>query len=164
MPPPSTTMRRYSSWVTRVVALVIDSLVPAVVLTIGAVIGWPHYVYGVERQWCLDGSCSTQLVTEKSGLGPTWYIGVVIAVLFTLANKGYLEGHSGKSIGKRMLSCTTIADASGRPLGVGRAILRVVLLCVDFLICYVGVLWPLWDSKRRCLLSDQLTGAVVIKD
>lgn len=41
--------------------------------------------------------------------------------------------------------------------------LRQILLMVDFAICYIGVLWPLWDQKKQCLLSDKVASAIVIK-
>ena len=51
---------------------------------------------------------------------------------------------------------------TGEPLGFGVNLLRQILLAVDFWICYIGVLWPLWDSKHQCLISDKATGAVVL--
>ena len=79
-------------------------------------------------------------------------------------NKAYREGTTGKSIGKQITGYTTLKEETGEPLGFGMGFVRLLLLWVDFAICYIGVLWPLWDAKRQCLLSDKVTGAVVYKD
>jgi hypothetical protein len=79
-------------------------------------------------------------------------------------NKAYREGTTGKSIGKQITGYTTLKEDTGEPLGFGMGFVRLLLLWVDFAICYIGVLWPLWDAKRQCLLSDKVTGAVVYKD
>ena len=78
--------------------------------------------------------------------------------------KAYREGTTGKSIGKQITGYTTLKEDTGEPLGFGMGFVRLLLLWVDFAICYIGVLWPLWDAKRQCLLSDKVTGAVVYKD
>ena len=60
----------------------------------------------------------------------------------------------------------TLVDEArrGEELGFGTAFGRLLLLWLDFAICYIGVLWPIWDKDRQCLLSDKLTKAVVYKD
>ena len=79
-------------------------------------------------------------------------------------NKGYREGKTGKSIGKQILNYTTYDEASHLPIGAKAGCIRVVLLWVDFAICYIGVLWPLWDVKKQTFLSDRFTSAIVLKD
>ena len=97
-----------------------------------------------------------------SGLHPAFYVLIALAAGFTLWNKGFREGRTGKSVGKQLLGFTTLSQATGKPLGVVRATLRCVLLVVDFALCYLGVLWPLWDDKRQCLVSDKVTGSIVV--
>lgn len=151
--------RRYATWIERVISYIID-YVPALVLQlIGFVLGWPHTEV-VER----DFGGYNYTVTQTSGYGITVYLFSLLGILWMLWNKGYLEGSTGKSIGKRMTGLTTVKEDTNQPLGPGMGIVRVILLWVDFFICYIGVLWPLWDPKRQCLLSDKVTTAVVFKD
>jgi hypothetical protein len=126
---------------------------------VGYGIGRPSYslqtqsINGVEYQVSVGGE-----------LRPAFYVFITIAVGFTLWNKGFREGRTGKSIGKQLLGFTTLSQATGKPLGIGRATARCVLLVVDFALCYLGVLWPLWDDKRQCLVSDKATGSIVVGD
>ena len=79
-------------------------------------------------------------------------------------NKGYREGTTTQSLGKSALNMHTVQLSNGQPLGFGVAVGRLLLLYVDFFICYIGVLWPIWDKDRQCLISDKATKAVVYKD
>ncbi len=148
-----------ASWVLRVVSLLVDMVVPLIILLVGAILSWPEY-----ETVARETAGFSYSVAGQSGFGPLFYVGELLALAFYLWNKGYREGKTGKSIGKQLTGYTTVKEATCEPLGVGMGILRALLLLVDFLICYIGVLWPLWDAKRQCLVSDKATGAVVYKD
>ena len=156
---PEQSGRPYAWWISRVGCWLIDAVVPAVLILVGYGIGRPTYsletqsINGVEYQ-----------VSVASGLHPAFYVLIALAAGFTLWNKGFREGRTGKSVGKQLLGFTTLSQATGKPLGVVRATLRCVLLVVDFALCYLGVLWPLWDEKRQCLVSDKVTGSIVVGD
>lgn len=121
----------------------------------------------VVRQGELYGTPYSYTTVETSTsaigilLGLLFYL---LGILFMVWNKAYREGTTGKSIGKQVTGYTTVKEETGEPLGFGMGFVRLILLWVDFAICYIGVLWPLWDAKRQCLLSDKVTGAVVYKD
>lgn len=157
--------RMYAEWVWRVIAYLIDDIAVIVVNIIA-------YVF-----YLMAFSSSYELV--DTGYGYTYpvytssfnFFPFLIALILWLAglifyfwNKGFKEGTTGKSIGKGMTGYTTVDEATGEPLGAGKGCLRALLLFVDFWICYIGVLWPLWDAKRQCLISDKATNAVVFKD
>ena len=151
--------KSYATWAWRVIAYIIDEIIPWILVLIGSALGWPSTEV-VNRD--IGGYSYT--VTQSTGFGVFYYIMALLALAFYIWNKGYREGSTGKSIGKQMTGYTTVKEETGEPLGVGMGILRCVLLWVDFFICYIGVLWPLWDAKRQCLISDKATGAVVYKD
>ena len=160
--------RQYAEWIWRVLAYIID-YIPAGVL---AGIGYLFAILltstsSVVRQGELYGTPYSYTTVERS----TSAIGLILAFIFYLLalaywiwNKAYREGTTGKSIGKQITGYTTLKEETGEPLGFGMGFVRLLLLWVDFAICYIGVLWPLWDAKRQCLLSDKVTGAVVYKD
>lgn len=152
-------VQRYASWGTRVLGYLIDLAAPFALLLLGAVIGWPHS----EVQTRDVGGYSYQIIVQ-SGYGYAFYIGLLLAVAFWFANKGYLEGKTGKSLGKRVIKCTTVSQLSARPVGPGFGCLRALFLALDTAICYLGLLWPLWDPQRQCLVSDKLTRSVVVRD
>ena len=149
----------YASWAYRVLAFVIDMVVPWILGLIGYLLGGPTTEV-VTRSY--GGYEYT--VTESTGFGLIYYIMWLIGLAFYFWNKGYREGTTGKSLGKQLTGYTTVKEDTGEVLGFGMGALRAALLWVDFAICYIGVLWPLWDQKRQTLVSDKATGAVVYKD
>lgn len=145
-------------WVDRVGCWLIDSAIPATLLVIALALPETYktrlkYEDGI--QWSN---------TTSDGPHSAFYILIALAIAFILWNKGYREGRTGKSIGKSLFGFTTVSISTDKPLGVWRATARCALLAGDFVICYIGVLWPLWDDKRQCLVSDKVTGSIVVAD
>jgi uncharacterized RDD family membrane protein YckC len=83
---------------------------------------------------------------------------VVIAVSIYLAIQ---VGQTGQSPGMRVVGLKCIGERTGQPIGGGLGFVRSLAHLVDSLICYVGWLFPLWDSKRQTL-GDKIMGTVVI--
>ncbi len=148
--------RTYANWFLRVLAYIIDVIPLAILTGIGWLLGAP------ETQTVTTGNGFS--VTTTSGLGIWYWLFWGLGLLWWVYNKGYLEGTTTQSIGKKALGMHTVGQMDGQPLGFGTAFGRLLLLYVDFFICYVGVLWPIWDKDRQCLLSDKITKAVVYKD
>lgn len=154
MPGVSPSGQLYASWIQRVGAYLIDILPAVVLMSIGAALGLPDT--------SVDPTTGT--LDSIGSFKPIYWVFWLVSMVYLFWNKGYREGTTGKSIGKTALGLTTIHEATGKPIGFGMAVLRYLLLGIDFLICYVGVLWPAWDAKRQCLVSDKATTAVVLKD
>ena len=90
-------------------------------------------------------------------------LAVVLGVLsFALLayNRWYLAGRTGQSWGKRMLGTHLHKESTGRPTGMWMAFVRDVCHILDALPCYLGFLWPLWDSRRQTF-ADKIVGTVV---
>lgn len=159
MPAPNPAM--YADWGKRVLAYIID-YIPAAIL--GA-IGYGIIFSGaMSNATCVTTdagvSCnSTEASPVASFIGGLF---LIAAVVYWLWNRVWKMGKTGSSIGMGVIGTKAVKEATGEPLGFGPNLLRQILLAVDFWICYVGVLWPLWDSKRQCLLSDKSVGAVVL--
>lgn len=145
----------YAGWFLRVVAYIIDVIPAAILSGIGYLLAGPQTetttVSGVE-------------VTTTTGLGLVYWLFWGLGVLWIVYNKGYLEGTTTQSIGKKVLGMHTVGQMTGQPIGFATAFGRLLLLWLDFAICYVGVLWPIWDQNKQCLISDKATKAVVYKD
>ncbi len=140
--------REYAPWIWRVLSFLIDQA-PLLVLSI---------IFASVSSFAAESGGPSSIISAIT------FILWIVSVVYWFWNKGYREGKTGKSIGKQLTGYTTVKETTGEPLGVGLGCLRALLLMVDFWICYIGVLWPLWDAKRQCLISDKATGAVVYKD
>jgi uncharacterized RDD family membrane protein YckC len=74
----------------------------------------------------------------------------------------YLGGSTGQSYGKRMVGTRLLKEADGTFIGGGAGIGRYFVHILDGIPCYLGFLWPLWDSKRQTF-ADKIMGTIVIK-
>ncbi|MEU2773621.1 RDD family protein [Streptomyces sp. NPDC007162] len=72
------------------------------------------------------------------------------------------EGRTGQTIGKKALGIRLVKEATGQPIGVGMAFVRRIAHILDSLACYLGWLWPAWDSKRQTF-ADKVCGTIVIR-
>ena len=50
---------------------------------------------------------------------------------------------------------------TGEPIGFGMSVVRQIAHFVDAIICFIGYLFPLWDSKRQTL-ADKIMTTVVL--
>jgi uncharacterized RDD family membrane protein YckC len=84
-------------------------------------------------------------------------------VAFVVWNSGYQAGTTGYSLGRKIAKNKLVSEATGQPLGAGQGILRYFAHIVDAIICGVGFLFPLWDSKRQTI-ADKIVKSVVVAD
>jgi len=54
-----------------------------------------------------------------------------------------------------------ISEKTGQPIGFGMSVGRMFAHIVDFIPCFVGYLFPLWDSKRQTLADKIMTTVCV---
>ncbi|WP_405553394.1 RDD family protein [Streptomyces sp. NBC_01171] len=89
----------------------------------------------------------------------------LVGFLFMIAFVVYQiiqEGKTGQTIGKKVVGTRTLKEDTGQPLGGGMAFVRQLAHMLDSLPCYLGYLWPAWDSKRQTF-SDKVCGSIVIR-
>ncbi len=89
-------------------------------------------------------------------------IGVLTSLAFFVWNTCMKQGRTGYSIGKGVLGMKLISEKTGQPIGAGMAFVRYLCHIVDS-ICYIGYLWPLWDSKRQTF-SDKIMSTIVVNE
>jgi len=167
VPGRSATGRQYAPWGARAFSFFIDTL--PVLAILGIDLAAERFMGGTEVITRNLGDDQYQITQTH---GPSSLIGTALTVAwigYWFWNKGYLEGKTGKSLGKRLTHEVTLSDATGKPLGVGWGCLRALLVGLEFVLgfCLIGLvlwLWPAWDIKRQALLSDKLPGAVVFRD
>jgi uncharacterized RDD family membrane protein YckC len=83
------------------------------------------------------------------------------AIAWTAYNRWYKAGTTGQSLGKKVLNLRLVSEETGQPIGTLMAFVRDICHIVDAIICFVGYLFPLWDTKRQTI-ADKIVKTVVI--
>jgi uncharacterized RDD family membrane protein YckC len=130
----------YASWIVRVGAYLLDALPAWVLIAIGASLLAHGGVGGA--------------------IGAIFYLAALGWVGY---NRWYRAGTTGQSLGKSVTNVRLLSEQTGAPIGGGMAFLRDLAHFVDAVICYVGFLFPLWDSKRQTL-ADKIVNTVVVRN
>ena len=135
----------------RFLAISIDTLIQ---ILIGAAV-----LAAVAGLWSLLGEAA-------SGRGP-WFLAVLVITVFLLFY-GYFMGFEafwhGQTPGKRLVGLRVLS-VTGRPAGIGEAILRNLLRVVDQLpgVYAIGILTMLISSRHQ-RLGDLAAGTVVVHE
>jgi uncharacterized RDD family membrane protein YckC len=146
---------------TRVLAWLIDYIPYLIIVGIG---------YGIEAATqetvCVSDTSGYDLgdfcATGNSTLGVTAFLlSVAIGLAYIVWNYGYRQGTTGSSIGKGIMKFKVVGEATGQPIGFGMSIVRQLAHIVDGIICYIGYLFPLWDSKRQTI-ADKIMKTVCL--
>ena len=88
-------------------------------------------------------------------------LGFLIGLGITIYNRWIQAGRTGQSWGKKALNLKLVSASTGQPIGAGMAFARDICHILDSLACYIGWLWPLWDSKRQTF-ADKILSTVVV--
>jgi hypothetical protein len=70
-------------------------------------------------------------------------------------------GKTGQSWGMRRVGIRCISEATGLPIGVGAAFLRLIFHAVDSLTLGIGWIRPAWDVKRQTF-ADTFAHTIVV--
>jgi uncharacterized RDD family membrane protein YckC len=101
---------------------------------------------------------------------PFLLIGLVVPFLFFLGLLvgiaggiyfGAQIGETGQSPGMRVVGVKCVHQQTGQIIGSGAGILRWLASSLNSLICYVGWLFPLWDTQHQTLADKIMTTVVV---
>jgi uncharacterized RDD family membrane protein YckC len=85
----------------------------------------------------------------------------IAAFVFAIWNYGYRQGTTGSSVGKSVMKFKVVSEKTWQPIGFGLSIVRQIAHILDSLVCYLGYLWPLWDSKRQTFADKIMTTVCV---
>ena len=139
----------YANWLYRVGSYLIDALITsAVPIVARALIG----ALGL-----------TDAFGTPRGAGLVIYlVSLAVSLAIFIWNSLVRQGSTGQSVGKQALGTRLISVRTNQPIGAGMAFVRQLCHILDALPCYLGYLWPLWDSKRQTF-ADKLVGTVVVR-
>jgi uncharacterized RDD family membrane protein YckC len=135
---------RYAGVVSRAIAFVTDAMI-VVVFTIASIAG----VNLIASTLGAGPRELAQIVTPILAVAPPLLLVIYESALWTLA---------GRTPGKALLGLR-VTRADGRPVTLGSAVVRALVLVVVF----VGALWSLVDRRHQGL-HDKLARTVVIYD
>ena len=119
---------------------------------------WIHRVGGLLVDWIPYGIVVA--IGRLTGSTAVYYLFLLIGIGYWFYNRWILGGQ-GQSLGKRVVGMRLVSEETGQPIGTLNAFLRDLCHFVDFIICFVGYLFPLWDAKRQTL-ADKIMRTVVI--
>jgi uncharacterized RDD family membrane protein YckC len=145
----------FASWPVRVGGYLIDSL-----LTLP---GYILYWIGAPKTFSMSttvGDTTNATSGSDSGNIPVMLLGIVIMLGIGIWNR-WIKGGQGQTVGRKVMGITLLGEETGQPIGTGKAFVRDLAHIVDSLICYIGWLFPLWDSKRQTL-ADKIMKTVVV--
>ncbi|WP_156689344.1 RDD family protein, partial [Mycobacterium sp. Marseille-P9652] len=165
-PPPEPAIRTlptesYAPWLTRALAFVIDYLPYVVILGIGSAIYFSTMQstcvtditqYDVNQYCAQQPSVIGQLLQWLSNL---------VGLAYLVWNYGYRQGTTGSSLGKSVMKIKVVSEVTGQPIGFGMSVVRQIAHFVDAIVCFIGFLFPLWDSKRQTF-ADKIMTTVVL--
>lgn len=91
----------------------------------------------------------------------------LVAFVVVILNYVVRQGRTGQTVGKSMLGLKLVQNASGKPPGLGKSVLRVCLFLGFFQFCcgIVGVidlLRPAWDGNNE-RITDKILKLSVIR-
>jgi uncharacterized RDD family membrane protein YckC len=92
------------------------------------------------------------------GGGPAGFINLVIDIAYFAGQWTYF----GATLGQRIFKLRVVDANTGQPIGIGKALLRWVGLFVSFLVCFVGVIWVAFDSRKQGWM-DKIAGTLVVQ-
>ncbi|WP_374024799.1 RDD family protein [Mycobacterium sp. HNNTM2301] len=161
-PPPGPAIRTlptesYTPWLNRFLAFVIDILPYAVVHGIGTgiLVATQQTACVTDvTQYAVNQYCATQ--NSTLGLAAQW-LASLVGLFYLIWNYGYRQGTTGSSVGKSVLKFKVVSEVTGQPIGFGMSVVRSLAHFVDAIICFIGFLFPLWDSKRQTLADKIMT-------
>jgi uncharacterized RDD family membrane protein YckC len=145
---------RYGGFWIRFVAVFLDGIIVTIpVLILGVILGIAAAVASNASGNSNGASVAT------TGLGfLVDLIGLVISIGYFI----YFWGR-GQTIAMRLFHLRVADAITGQPIGYGRAALRYVGYLLSAIVCYIGLIWAAFDSRKQGW-HDKIAGTVVLQD
>ncbi|MGH3722699.1 MAG: RDD family protein [Mycobacterium sp.] len=167
--PPALPGSSFDVWIRRVGAMIIDLIPYAILVGIGQLIAGatmsaPTECVGETYGDPLNGGGMTYATCSAGYSG----VGYAALFVFWLLGIGWLvwtwglkQGTTGSSIGKGLLGIKVVGELTGQPIGFGMSVVRSIAHALDYIICLIGFLLPLFTAKRQTI-ADMLLKTVVV--
>jgi uncharacterized RDD family membrane protein YckC len=100
--------------------------------------------------------------SSTNGLNLFYYVFELLAIALWGYNRWFQAGPTGQSWGKKAVGLRLVSEESGQPIGATNAFLRDLAHLLDWIPCFIGYLWPLWDQKKQTF-ADKIVKTIVVK-
>ena len=147
---------RYGGFWIRFVAVFIDGIIVSIpALILGVIVG---IMAGVANSASGNNTSNT---TNTAFTGAQLLV-ELISIAITIGYFVYFWG-KGSTLGMRLFHLR-VADANtGLPIGFGRAGLRYLGYILSAIVCYIGLIWVAFDSRKQGW-HDKIAGTVVLQE
>jgi uncharacterized RDD family membrane protein YckC len=150
---------RYAGWWQRVGATLLDSLISWIFLLPGFIVAMAGPK--TTERCTLNGRDRLCEVPTDGALALTIILYVVGFVTYLVIYVRMLG--RGATWGRKAAGYRILDERTMQPIGSGRAIGRYFAAILSALPCYLGFLWPLWDSENRTF-HDMIVKTRAIKN
>lgn len=90
-----------------------------------------------------------------------WVIGAVLAIVISIGYFPYFWARDGQTLAMMPLGLRVVDEKTGETITTGRAVLRLIGLWISIAIFYLGVIWILFEGRRRGW-HDLIAGTIVV--
>lgn len=97
----------------------------------------------------------------SGGLAIIYITTIAMVAIYLIVYRGILVAKNGGTFGQRIVGVRVANEANGANLSPGQAIGRAFATLLSTFACYLGFLWPLWDSKKQTW-HDKLSHSLVV--
>jgi uncharacterized RDD family membrane protein YckC len=120
--------------------------------------GWWQRVGAALLDYGIPFVIAAVIFAAVKPIGVILYLVALVWVFYNV----FQGGKNGSRWGQKILGIKMVKLADGQPIGGGLAIGRYFLHILDGIPCYLGYLWPLWDSKKQTF-ADKIVGSIVVR-
>jgi uncharacterized RDD family membrane protein YckC len=146
---------RYGGFWIRLVAVIIDGIIVSIpTFILGLIVG---VIYGAAT--AVSGNNNNQ--TANTAFGGVQALIELIGIVIGIGYFVYFWGR-GSTLGMRLFHLRVADATTGLPIGYGRAGLRYVGYILSVIVCYIGLIWAAFDSRKQGW-HDKIAGTVVLQ-
>ena len=97
-----------------------------------------------------------------NGINLFYFVFEILAIALWGYNRWFVGGPTGQSWGRRALGIRLVSEETGQPIGPTNSFVRDLAHFLDWIPCFIGYLWPLWDQKKQTF-ADKIVKTVVVR-
>jgi uncharacterized RDD family membrane protein YckC len=141
---------RYGGFWIRFVAIFIDGLI--VGIPVGIVSG------------IVSAAVAASSNSSQGASAPLTGIQLLVDLIGLVVEIGYFIYFwgNGQTLGMRLFHLRVADATTGLPIGYGRAALRYVGYILSAIVCYIGLIWAAFDSRKQGW-HDKIANTVVLQ-
>jgi uncharacterized RDD family membrane protein YckC len=148
---------RYGGFWIRFVAVFIDGIIVSIPgFILGAIVG---IIAAVATS--SSGNSSTDNSATGAALTGVQLLVELISIAISVGYFVFFWGR-GSTLGMRLFHLRVADATTGLPIGYGRAGLRYVGYILSVIVCYIGLIWAAFDSRKQGW-HDKIASTVVLQ-